>query len=204
LGQDIAASDSVSAILLASGRSKRFGEADKLLFPFRGKPLARHTLDLVCSAQAFSQIIFVAASGEVAAVASGLPVTVIMNRHPERGQRESIRLGVEAAEAERGGAGGFYMFFPCDQPLLDRETVRRVLDARKRGAIVRPCHDGASGSPALFCASFRDELVSLRQGEHGRDIILRRPSSLVLVEASNPAALTDIDSMGDADPIYSA
>jgi molybdenum cofactor cytidylyltransferase len=111
---------------------------------------------------------------------------------------------VEAAGAGLGGAAGFYMFFPCDQPLLDRETVRRVLDARKPGAIVRPCHDGKAGSPALFCASFRDELVSLRQGEHGRDIILRHPSSLVQVAASCPAALADIDNMEDADPIYSA
>ncbi|MDR2159652.1 MAG: hypothetical protein LBP23_06260, partial [Treponema sp.] len=32
---------------MASGFSRRFAPENKLLVPFRGKPLARHTLDLV-------------------------------------------------------------------------------------------------------------------------------------------------------------
>jgi molybdenum cofactor cytidylyltransferase len=181
---------------MASGFSTRFGGRNKLLIPFRGKPLARHTLDLVLGME-FAGVFFVAAGDETAALASEGPerLRVIRNRHPERGQRESIRLGVAAA----AGAGArdaegedWYLFFPCDQPFLDRGTVGLIVEARRPGCIVQPCAGGRPGNPCLFSGAFRDELLTLRRGEHGRDLIGRHPERLIRVEvAASP--LTDID-----------
>jgi molybdenum cofactor cytidylyltransferase len=182
------AADRIYAILMASGFSRRFGEHNKLLAPFRGKPLARHTLDLVRGLDCFTRIYFVAAEDPVLALAGGLPVTAIRNKAPGRGQRESIRLGIEAALRD-GGAGPaeeYYLFFPCDQPLLNAAAVRRVVEARRPGGIVQPCYRGEPGSPVLFSAVFRDELLALGAGERGRDLIRRRPESLVKVEIAEP------------------
>ncbi|MDR2257728.1 MAG: nucleotidyltransferase family protein [Treponema sp.] len=188
-------SGGVCAILMASGFSKRFGDTNKLLASFRGKPLARHTLDLVCGLDCFSRIIFAAAEDPVLALAGGLPVTAVRNEHPERGQRESIRLGLEANPAAE-----WYMFFPCDQPLLNAAVVRRVVAARRPGHIVLPCCRGEPGNPVLFSGLFRDELLTLGQGERGRDIIRRHSESLIRLEiAPIPglpfpgSPLTDID-----------
>jgi molybdenum cofactor cytidylyltransferase len=191
---------------MASGFSRRFGGADKLLAPFRGKPLARHTLDLVCGLECFTRIFFVAAEEPVLALARGGSegrLALIRNEHPERGQRESIRLGLEAVSAD-GGDGGpgaeYYMFFPCDQPLLNAAAVRRVVEARRPGGIVRPCYRGEPGNPVLFSGLFRHELLALAPGERGRDLIRRHPESLVTVEIAAPpfpgprrSPLTDID-----------
>jgi molybdenum cofactor cytidylyltransferase len=197
--------DTVYAVLMASGFSKRFGEENKLLIPFRGKPLARHALDLVCGLDCFSRILFVAAEDSVLALAGGLPVTAVRNEHPERGRRESVRLGLEAAMSGTGNPGGpdpgYYMFFPCDQPLLDAATVRRILAARRPGYIVTPSYRGEPGSPVLFSGVFREELLNLREGEQGRDIIRRRPERLITVELPEPpfpqiprhSPLADID-----------
>jgi len=187
---------------MASGFSRRFGSGNKLLFPFRGKPLAGYALDLACGmskdSHCFSGIFFVAADEQVAGLAKGLPVTLIRNTAPEKGQRESVRLGVEAA-----GETGYYFFFPCDQPLLDRETLRLILAARKPGYIVEPCNSQGSrvcqgsrvyqGSPCLFSAAFRDELLNLSEGEKPRIIKARHPEALISVEITNPLALIDID-----------
>ena len=188
--------DSVAAILMASGFSRRFRGRNKLLEPFRGKPLARYTLELVAGlAASFAGGIFFVVSGkETAALAEGLAGPgVILNEAPERGQRESIRLGLEAA----GSLAAYYMFFPCDQPFLDAATVGLILGARQRGRIVQPCCRGGRGSPVLFCRSFRDELLNLAHGEHGRDIILKHPDCLITIDLpSNPGApspLMDID-----------
>jgi molybdenum cofactor cytidylyltransferase len=181
----------VCAILMASGFSERFGGQNKLLVPFRGKALARHTLDLVCGLDCFSRIVFAAAEDPVLALAAGLPLAAVRNEHPERGQRESIRLGIETA-----GAADYYMFFPCDQPLLNAAAVRRIMAARRPGGIAAPCYRGEPGSPVLFSAAFRDELLSLGAGERGRDIIRRHPESLTRLElpsAPGPSPLTDID-----------
>jgi molybdenum cofactor cytidylyltransferase len=188
----------IFAILLASGFSKRYGTENKLLVPFQGKPLAHHTLDLVCSTHFFCKIFFIYADEQVAALAAGLPVTAIHNTAPEKGQRESVRLGVHAA-SQNGTVSDYYMFFPCDQPLLDIETIGLIIKNKKPGCIVEPCFQGKPGSPCLFSAVFKDELLNLNEGEYPRIIKARHPESLVRVTVENPQALVDIDEKGDAD-----
>jgi molybdenum cofactor cytidylyltransferase len=194
----------VHAILMASGFSKRFGAENKLLALFRGKALARHTLDLICGPElgpdCFYGIFFVAAEDAVLSLAAGLPLTPVRNGHPELGQRESIRLGLMAASS--GGPGGteeYYLFFPCDQPLLDAATVHRIMAARRPGCMVQPCYRGEPGNPVLFSGIFREELLNLAQGERGRNVIGRHRERLITVELTespcpppqNP--LVDID-----------
>ena len=181
-------SDGAAAILMASGFSKRFGGQNKLLVPFRGKPLARYTLELVDAFEFSGGIYFVTSSDDAAALAADLPrVRVVKNTAPEKGQRESVRLGVEAADA------ACYLFFPCDMPFLDRDTVQRILDERRPGCIVEPRYRGKPGNPGLFSAAFREELLSLAEGESPRIIKARHPQALLAVEVSNPLALEDID-----------
>ncbi|MDR1863033.1 MAG: nucleotidyltransferase family protein [Treponema sp.] len=188
--------DPVAAVLMASGFSRRFGERNKLLEPFRAKPLGRYTLELAAGlAPSFAGGIFFVVSGdETGALAEGLPgIRVIRNGAPEKGQRESIRAGVEAA----GEAAAYYMFFPCDQPFLDAASAGLVLEARRQGAIVLPRCRNERGSPVLFCRTFRDELLNLAPGEHGRDILARHPDRLIMVDIpcppGAPSPLTDID-----------
>jgi molybdenum cofactor cytidylyltransferase len=192
---------------MASGFSRRFGRENKLLAPYRGKPLVRYTLDLAGTLGAdpacLGHIFFVAADPAVIALAEswaaekglgpsrtgegGPAFEIIPNGAGERGQRESIRLGVSASCA------AYYLFFPCDQPFLDGATVRRLLGARRRGRIVQPAFQGRPGNPVLFSAVFREELLSLGPGEHPRDIKKRRPEALITLELADGRPLVDID-----------
>jgi molybdenum cofactor cytidylyltransferase len=87
------------------------------------------------------------------------------------------------------------MFFPCDQPLLDRETLAHLIRRRAPGRIVEPSREGKPASPTLFSSVFREELLALGPGEHGRDIKKRHGDALVSVEIGDPSILTDIDSL---------
>jgi molybdenum cofactor cytidylyltransferase len=194
----------IFAILMASGFSRRFGSENKLLVPFRGKPLARYTLDLVCGLNCFREIFFITACDQVAALAEDLPVRVIRNRSPEKGRRESIRLGVEAAitaaaiaAADNEKGSSYYVFFPCDQPLLDPETLKRILEARKPGCIVEPRCRGRPGNPCLFSDVFWEELLTLKEGEQAKVIKARHPNAIIPIEAPNPLAFADIDNLDD-------
>ena len=180
---------SIAAILLASGFSKRFGKRNKLLVPFRGKPLARYSLELA-SEIGFKKVFFVAAVQEVAALAADFPkVRVVNNYAPEKGQRESVRLGVEAA----GQDAEYYLFLPCDMPFLDAATVRSILDVREPGCIVEPCYRSRPGNPCLFSSVFREELLSLGEGEAPKLIKKRHPEALRGAEVLNSLILEDID-----------
>ena len=183
-------SDTIAAILMASGFSERFGKQNKLLVDFRGKPMARYALELAAGMNFSGGIFLVASSGDVAALASDFgAVRAIKNTAPEKGLRESVRLGVQAAGTEPD----YYLFFPCDQPFLDAATVQSVLDARAPGCIVEPRYGGRPGNPCLFSAVFRRELLSLNEGETPRLLKSRYPQALRGVEISSPLALEDID-----------
>jgi molybdenum cofactor cytidylyltransferase len=192
----------IFAILMAAGFSERFGGQNKLLVPFRGKPLARYTLELASGLNCFSSVFFVAARDDIAALAAGLPVTPVRNAAPENGQRESVRLGVEAADvflaaARRIADAAYYLFLPCDQPLLDTETLRLILNARQKGCIVEPHFQDRPYAPGLFSGVFRKELLALNKGEPPRIIKARRPEAIRPVRVSNPFALLDIDTPED-------
>lgn len=179
------------AIVMASGFSSRFGAGDKLLCPFRGEPLVLRTVRLLRGMNAFSTLRVVYANPAVAACLAGELVSLVFNPHPERGQRESIRLGVEASEADA------FLFVPCDQPLLDGDTIERLLSAGGEGRIVAPTHRGRGGAPVLFSATFRQELSTLKPGETGKTICQRHPAATVQVEVFNGLALEDVDTLED-------
>ncbi|MCL2270496.1 MAG: nucleotidyltransferase family protein [Treponema sp.] len=188
------------AIIMAAGLSKRFGNGNKLLMPFRGKPLACHALDLICSMDCFERIFFICADKNVAALAdaavsAGRPVTVVHNPSPEKGQGESALLGVRAADGllDFAAEESYYLFLPGDQPLLDAATVSLLLDAARPGCIVQP---GIHNSPSLFSVSFRDELLALKQ-EHPRLLKSLHPQAVITVEPPNPGVLADIDTQSD-------
>jgi molybdenum cofactor cytidylyltransferase len=192
------------AILLAAGFSRRFGGENKLLALFRGKPLARHTLELVCGMGCFERVFFVYADEAVAALAQGLEVTAVYNPAPEKGQGESVRLGLAALESLEKNflprsytEDDYFMFFPCDQPLLDQGTVRLLLEAARPDRITEPACSGAGHSPSLFSASFADELLALKQGEHPRLLKARHPDKVITVEIAGPNLLADIDTIED-------
>jgi molybdenum cofactor cytidylyltransferase len=181
--------EKIDAILMASGFSARFGEADKLLYPFRGKVLASHTLSLVLSIREFCSVIFVAANPSVASIAEGKPVTVVRNERPFRGQCESIRLGVGMA------TGDHYAFFPCDQPLLDADTVRLLLANAAPCRIVEPVRGGCSSSPVIFSAKFRGELLSIPDGKSGKWVKRMHPDCITRIKVRDEKILSDIDTL---------
>ena len=188
--QDSIASGAVAAILLASGFSKRFGERNKLLAPFRGKALARYSLELVSQIDFPGGIYFVTASDDVAALVLDLGrIKVIRNTSPEKGRRESVRLGLEAA----GPGADYYLFFTCDQPFMDSLTVQNILNTRQPGRIVEPRYQGRPGNPCLFSSSFRKELMSLGDNETPRLIKTRHPEAVIGLEVNDPLILEDID-----------
>jgi molybdenum cofactor cytidylyltransferase len=188
--------DSIDAILMGSGYSMRFGESDKLLHPFRGRALASHILDTVLATGCFTRVIFVAANPLVADLADGLDVAVIRNDAPWRGQCESIRLGVEASSSDH------YFFFPCDQPLISAEMIRDLADHAAYGLIVEPVVRDIPSSPVIFSSAFRDELLSIPDGESGRWVKSRHLDKVMQVEIKDWSAMFDIDTPCDLDQAY--
>jgi len=89
-------------IVLAGGRSARFGETDKLRAELRGRPLFHHAV-LALAAVCDEVIVVVAANGLDAPQApedATVPVHVVRDRIADAGPLAGLEAGLEAAESE--------------------------------------------------------------------------------------------------------
>ena len=160
----------ISAILLAAGNSRRF-QGNKLLTPFQGKPLYRHTVDKVLSLP-LQQILLVTQYEEMVTALSATPVKPIWNPHPEEGISGSIRLGLEHCSPCDG-----FLFFVCDQPMLSLATLHGMLSVFQEHphCMIPATSQGQWGNPVLFPSSYAEELSTLT-GEQGGRVLLQAHS----------------------------
>jgi molybdenum cofactor cytidylyltransferase len=138
-----------------------------------------------------------------AAVAmAGMPLRLVENADPSRGQLSSLLVGLDALC--RGGGAGVptaVLVTPVDLPLVSADTVRRVIAAWQatRAPIVRPERAGRHGHPVMFGASVFDELraADLRGG--ARSVVRAHHAEIVNVVVDDDGAFEDIDTPGDYD-----
>ena len=81
-------------ILLAAGRSQRFGDADKLAQPFLHKPVAYH---VVTALEAIPFLARIAVIDGTKLDFASRGYDVIVNEDPAAGMSRSVQLGLRAA-----------------------------------------------------------------------------------------------------------
>lgn len=174
-------------VLLAAGRSLRFGDDDKLAMDFLGQPLAMHIV------RALADIPFL---GRVAITSgtkldfAGQGYREIANPAPEHGLSGSVRLGVVAAQA--AGAAALIIAL-ADMPRITSTQIYRLLDAAKGEDAVIASSDGERPRPpALFGQRRFAELVQA-QGDEGGRAMIRAGVHIV----TSPTELIDIDTPDD-------
>lgn len=184
----------IAAVILAAGTSSRMGEPKQLL-PFGGRPmlaavaegLLKAPLDLVA-------VVLGHRAGEVALALEGLPVKVVVNSDYGLGQSTSLKAGLAAL----GGTAEAVLFVLGDQPLVRPETVTLLIENyRISGGIVAPVYLGRRGNPVLFGSEFFSEIMSLEGDTGAREIILRHPERVWVVEVGDPGVVIDIDTRED-------
>lgn len=181
------APERTALILLAAGRSLRFGETDKLTMPYLGRPLGLHVV------VALEAVPFCARIGVVARTALDLAscgYSVITNDDPAAGMGRSLRLGVEAACASDPDA---VLIALADMPRVTATHVYRLLDnARGVQAIVASSDGVDARPPALFGRAHIPALLAAR-GDMGARELVRRGHHIV----APPSELIDIDTPED-------
>ncbi len=178
----------ISAILLASGLSRRMGR-DKLLLPFAGESLLGRAVALL-AALPVDERLLVTTRARLEGLDLPPGINVILNPRPELGQSESLRLGVAAADSDG------YLFLAGDQPLLTPEALAPLLDAWRQNPdrILYPIIGTAPAMPALFPARFRGELLAVRGDIGGRAVRAAHPEACAPFRPACPSLFADIDS----------
>lgn len=181
-----------TGLLLAAGRSCRFGAADKLLAPLDGAPLVTHAAGSMrrCG---LDRLIAVVRSAEVAALLAGFdPVFVAED---ETAQSTSLRAGVLHADAL--GAAGVLVALG-DMPRVPAAHMERVMHAGRTHGIAATARGEGTIPPAWFA---RDHFGALTEitGDQGARAVLRAVPPAGRISCSG-ALLVDIDRPEDLTP----
>lgn len=125
---------SFSAVILAGGRSRRFG-SPKAEATFHGQPLLARVVEAVTSVA--SEIVVVCAPGQqLRAPAASVPIRRVDDETPYLGPMAGLLTGLRTV------AGEWVFVVGCDMPLLTGSILGRLADARDSVEAVVPRIDG--------------------------------------------------------------
>ena len=179
----------IAALLLAAGRSSRFG-GDKLLAPLRGHPVLFWSAAAIATeVDALYLVVPTGATARVAAL-EGIPAVVVEHAGRDAGMASSIRAGIAALPPEVEAV----VIALADQPLIARDVVRRLCARwREGGAMaVAPYYRDGRGHPVLFGRPSFAALSALT-GDHGARPVLDSLADAVATIPVDESAPVDVD-----------
>lgn len=196
-----------AAIILAAGYSRRFG-SDKRLACINGQPMLLATLRNVRAAiagvsNADLQVVIRAQDPVVAPMLVGIisgsgesPGCLVQAPTWPVGIGASIATGVEAL-LSRGCRPDSVAICLGDMPLVQPNTLRRLLYASRPRSICVPVYRRERGHPLVFGRHFFPELMQLR-GNRGVEKLLRTHAKAVREFAvDDPGVTLDFDRPAD-------
>ncbi|WP_279349730.1 nucleotidyltransferase family protein [Erythrobacter litoralis] len=175
--------DAIAYVLLAAGRSTRFG-GDKLLAEIDGRRLidiALHTAE----AAGFARRVLVIGPDLAGFKSEGW--TIVVNEQPQRGMASSIRIGLPHASSAKRVVIGL-----ADMPFIGADHLRRL--ASSEGVVFTTQKDGTRGAPAAFPETSYDRLMMLEGDRGAASINWDRADT---IEPFESGALVDIDTKQD-------
>jgi len=189
----------VVGILLAAGRSERFGPGNKLLADIEGEPVVRRAARSLLSSCVDGVTVVLGHEGtRVGGALAGLDLRAVRNEAYDAGQSTSVRRGIEAARDHADAA----VIALGDMPFVDPGTIDALVAAYDAGAgtALAAAHEGERGNPVLFDAEYFGALADVSGDVGGRRILLAGDGS-ALVETGDPGVLRDVDTVTDLEAI---
>lgn len=129
-----------SSVIIAGGRSTRFGEADKAVAELAGTPMIRRVADRIVDV--VTEVVVNCRPEQTAAIRTameGYPLTVryAQDETPDQGPVAGIRNGLGTA------SGDYALVVACDMPFVESALVEHLFDrAESHDAAVPRLDDG--------------------------------------------------------------
>ncbi len=179
----------ITGIIMASGFSRRMNR-DKLTLNIDGE-LAIEKVIKAAKSSRLDEIILVYHKEEIRDIALRYGIKTVFNPCPEKGQSESMKLGIKASDINTEA----FMFIVGDQPLLNSHTIDVIIDEFNNddNEIVVPTYNEEKGSPTIFSARLKDKLLRVEGDKGGRAIIQEMAHRVKYVSIEDHRVGLDID-----------
>ncbi len=193
-----------TAILLAAGESKRFGE-NKLLFRIRDAELGEDSMVRIVArkfleAGVFDEVVVVVGFeyARVVEALADLDIKFVYNPDYRLGMSASVIAGARRVSRY----SQLVAVHPSDVPFVRTSTLRHLVSAALetlgRDRLLIPRYRGRGGHPILLTGSPIREIAGIREEERGlKGLIARRGESVSYLDVDDPGVVLDIDSPED-------
>lgn len=181
------------ALVLAAGRSQRFG-SDKRHHPLEaGRTLLQSSLALPC---ALLEDVWLALRDDDPPPPH-LPakVHIVRSSRSRLGLGQSIAASVECI-SQASDADALVLLLG-DMPFIQPGTLATLLAHASREGICRPAFQGTPGHPVVFGRALWPELAMLEGDQGARAVLQAHPSRVLTLEMDDPGVLLDIDHPSD-------
>ena len=166
--------NSIVAIILAAGASKRMGQPKQLL-PYRGQTLLSYVIQCAIASSCSRVIVILGANADkIEPKINQFPVQIVNNSECNEGIGSSIRCGITYIKERCLNINGA-IFLACDQPFISAEKIEQLIALYNSSnkLIVASRYGETIGIPALFAPSFFSELIKLK-GDRGAKKIIQQ------------------------------
>jgi molybdenum cofactor cytidylyltransferase len=182
---------SISAIILAAGRSTRMGK-QKMLMPWGDTTVVEKVIQTIRSS-GMDKIILVT-NPEIASQIMNPELHIVLNSDHEGEMLTSIQLGLQAQKVSAQAT----LVCLGDQPQIEEGSVRSVCEAfqKNRSKLVVPSYQMRRGHPWLVERTLWEEILSM-QGGSMREFLDSHANEIEYVNLSTPTILQDLDTPED-------
>jgi molybdenum cofactor cytidylyltransferase len=193
----VSAPPRVVGILLAAGRSTRFG-GDKLLALLRSADLPGEPIGVVALRHlraALPDVVAVVRPDDhaLAAELGANGARIVRCANAGDGMGASLACGVLATPDARG-----WIVALADMPWIASTTIARVAAAVERGApLAAAFHNGQRGHPVGFSRECYGALAALTGDEGAKQLVVARADDLVRIDTDDRGVLRDVDTPRD-------
>ena len=188
-----AGAQSVAAVVLAAGQSRRMGATNKLLAEVDGVPMVVRVVDAALASQAAPVVVVTGFEAEqVRAVLTGRDVTFVHNPDFAGGMSTSVRAALGALPEDVDGA----LICLGDMPRMSAALIDQLIEAfnpLEGRAIVVPTYKGKRGNPVLWSAQYFAEMSALQGDVGARHLIGEHAEAVHEAAGHDSAATIDVD-----------
>jgi molybdenum cofactor cytidylyltransferase len=187
----------IAALVLAAGRSSRFGSSNKLLAELDGRPIVGHAVDAVAAAGLRPVIVVTGAEPEsVRQGLTGYDVVFVHNPRYAEGLSTSLRCGIAALPQDIDAL----LVCLADMPAITADHIGRLVgrfDPAQGRCIGVPTYHGKRGNPVLWDKRFLLEMSAITGDIGARELVATHAKLVYEVEMPDRAVLFDIDTPAD-------
>ena len=188
----------VAAVLLAAGAGARMGYKAKSLLELDGVPLIRRQIMALQGAGVTELVVVLGHhASEIAPLLRYVAVTLVTNPNPDASPISSQRLGLQSL----GGQSDAVMMALADQPLMDAQDVRQLIEAftqRPDGtALLFPLVQGQPGNPVVFTPQVRKDILAGPADVGCKQWRQQHAQQVHAFDCENPHFVQDVDTPED-------